>query len=346
MTPPPRVLRRWVVVPLAVVLSPVLAAVLLVVALAGVLSWPWDRRCRLLRIAGFALAYVWVDLYLVGGCTARWLRRPRRRTAAAHAAWTTAHAALLQRALQQLLTAAGRTVGFRVALEPGSAGPPRDPDPVLFLARHGGPGDSFTMVWLVLTVWDRVPRIVLTDRLQWDPGLDLVLTRLGACFLPTGQGSDTATRIAETAATLTAGQGLLLFPEGGNWTPARHRRAIARLRRSGANRAARQAAATPRVLPPRPSGTAAALEARPDLGVVVLAHTGLDQLTTPSSVWQAVPFRAPLRVRCWRQSTDILDRVPEEIPDWLNGVWAEVDGWIRTRPPPAATDNPEPELTN
>jgi predicted acylesterase/phospholipase RssA len=56
-------------------------------------------------------------------------------------------------------------------------------DPVLVLARHGGPGDSFALVHLLLTRYHRGVRIVLKDILQIDPLIDLLLNRLGCCFL-------------------------------------------------------------------------------------------------------------------------------------------------------------------
>ena len=77
-------------------------------------------------------------------------------------------------------------------------------DPVLVLARHGGPGDSFALVHLLLTRYHRSVRIVLKDILQTDPLIDVLLHRLGCCFLasPSGDGEDMRARVAAMAATL------------------------------------------------------------------------------------------------------------------------------------------------
>jgi 1-acyl-sn-glycerol-3-phosphate acyltransferase len=56
--------------------------------------------------------------------------------------------------------------------------------PVLVLARHGGPGDSFALVHLLLTRYHRSVRIVLKDILQLDPLIDVRLNRLGVLLSP------------------------------------------------------------------------------------------------------------------------------------------------------------------
>ena len=53
-----------------------------------------------------------------------------------------------------------------------------DGGPLLVLARHAGPGDSFALVELLLSRYGRRPRIVLKEDLLWDPGLDVLLSRL------------------------------------------------------------------------------------------------------------------------------------------------------------------------
>lgn len=335
MRPPPRVVRRAVVDPLFVPLAVLMAAAFLLVAALSAVVAPLTPRRRVLRLAVLALAYVSVDLALVLGGAALWLRHPRRRGLEGERRWIAAHVRLLRWALLRLLAVARATVGFRVEIDPATRPLDGDDDPVLVLARHAGPGDSFSLVWLILTCAGRTPRVVLKEVLLWDPGLDVMLTRLSGCFLPSrsGAGDDTADRVAESAAGLHRGQALLIFPEGGNWTPARHRRAVRALWRAGRRRAARQAVATPHVLPPRPAGTAAALGARPDLDVVVVAHAGLDRLTGVRQVWDAVPVTAtPMRVHWWRIRADDVPRREDGVADWLNDQWTDVARWTAPSP--------------
>ena len=326
MRPPPRAVRRALVNPLLIAVALVLVAAFAVVAVVGALIAPWDQR--LLRVSGFAIGYLLVDVWLVLAATALWLRRIATGDRDEQR-WERSHARLLLRALRALVAAARHTVGFSVELQ--AAVPHlRDDAPVIVLARHGGPGDSFALAWLILERLGRVPRVVLKDALLWDPGLDVLLTRLSGCFLPSGSETDDGeVHIAAAAAALGTGDALLLFPEGGNWTPSRQRKAVRRLWRSGRRRAARQAVATPELLPPRPAGTTAALAARPDADVLVIAHAGLDRLTSVGRVWRAVPFDdRRMRVFWWRVPAADVPRATAEVPDWLNHQWAEVARWV------------------
>ena len=333
MKPPPRLVRRLLVDPAFLLAAVVLGAVLLAVVGVAVLAAPLTPRRRVLRLARFALAYLRLDVWLVLAGFGLWLRHPVHRGAAARRRWTEAHCRLLRRALLRLLAVAGTTVGFHLAVEPDQP-PESAPDrPLFLLARHAGPGDSFALVWLVLDRLGRTPRVVLKDVLLWDPGLDVVLTRLAGCFLSSrsGAGDDNTDRVAALAAELGPGDALLIFPEGGNWTPGRHRRAVRRLLRTGHRRAARRAAARPEVLPPRPAGTAAVLGARPDAEVVVVAHAGLDRLTSPGQVWRALPLDdTPMRVHWWRVPREEIPQDADDVSGWLDAQWDRVARWATT----------------
>lgn len=333
MRPPPRWIRRAVVDPLYVPVAAVLAVLLVVVLLVSVLCLPFGRRHRALRLTWWALTYLALDVWLVLAGAVLWLRFPRRRRAEDGGAWIGANRRLLQTALVRLMDVSRRSVGFSVDIDPDVPSMRDVRRPVLLLARHAGPGDSFALVWLILDRWGRTPRVVLKDVLLWDPGLDVVLTRLSGCFLPSrsGAGDDNAERVAETASRLVAGDVLLLFPEGGNWTRNRQRRAVRRLWRTGRGRTARQAEARPDVLPPRPAGTAAVLAARRDIDVVVVAHTGLDRLTGVRDIWNAIPVDAePMRVHWWRVPPSSVPHGEDEdaVAEWLNRQWGRVQHWV------------------
>jgi 1-acyl-sn-glycerol-3-phosphate acyltransferase len=323
--------RRLVVDPLFLPLAALLAAVLAGVLAVATLLAPLTPRRRVLRMTRLVLAYLRLDVSLLLRSAALWLRSPVRMGREAERRWTAAHADLLHDALVRLLAVAGSTVGFRLEIDEQSPLPPRDGHPLAVLARHAGPGDSFALVWLILHRFERTPRVVLKDLLLWDPGLDVVLTRLSCCFLSSrsGAGDDNTAAVAEFAARLGPDDALLIFPEGGNWTRARQRRAVRRLWRSGRRRAARRAAAMPRVLPPRPAGTAAVLTARPDADVLVVAHAGLDGLTSPARVWSALPLDAtPMRVQWWQVAPADLPATEDDVADWLDEQWRRVARWV------------------
>jgi 1-acyl-sn-glycerol-3-phosphate acyltransferase len=346
---PPVAVRRWAIDPLWPLLAVVLAAVFLLAAAVGGLAWPVTRRARAGRLALLAAFYLILNSGLLIACAALWVAHPvaARRDGER---WRQAHTTLLRWILARLRRAAGPLLGFRVVLEePPDAGR-LDGGPLLILARHAGPGDSFTLVDLLLSRYHRTPRIVLKEALQWDPGLDVIGNRLGACFLPphAGSGEALTSRLADQARSLCPGDAMLIFPEGKNWTPRRYQRATARLRRIASRRAvvdrqaalgeeaARQAALdaeqNPHVLPPRPGGVLAALDARPDLGIVVIAHTGLDDLVSPGQVWDALPLYArPMTVRWWYVPPGTVPADPAQQYQWLRVQWALVDSWIGAR---------------
>jgi 1-acyl-sn-glycerol-3-phosphate acyltransferase len=328
---PPTALRRTVIDPIWLPLGTAVALLLLAAAVLAGLAAPLTRRRRLLRLALFGALYLLIDVSLVISCAALWLRQPltKRRN---QARWSRSHQKLLSRALSVLVGAARPLLGFSVEVQepPGQeliAG-----CPLLVLARHGGPGDSFALVHLLMSRFQRRPAIVLREELRWDPGLDVILGRLPCCFIRQGDGARMAGRLTELARGLGSDEAILLFPEGGNWTPVRHRRAIARLIRAGRRQAAADAESNPNVLPPRPSGVLACLAGRPDLGVAIVAHTGLEDLVSPAMVWRALPVTGqPMTVRWWYEPAGTVPDADDDRREWLRLQWAVVDSWIDAR---------------
>jgi 1-acyl-sn-glycerol-3-phosphate acyltransferase len=329
---PPRPIRR--------LLLPVDAAVLLGLAIAsalvgvvGLLVFPLTPRRRALRLAAFTLAYCTMELAAMTAAGVLWLRRVARRPFRPETQdeWIAANQNLLAWALELVLGAARRCFGFQVVVvDPSDPTTLTNTDPVLVLARHGGPGDSFALVHLLLTRYHRRVRIVLKDILQLDPALDLLLNRLECCFLPapSGDQTDVTASLGALARDLGAGDALLLFPEGGNWTPDRRRRAIRRLQREHKTDAARAATLMTNVLPPRPGGVLACLAAHPDLDVVMVAHAGLDRVVRISQAWNQLPLRAPMKVRAWRAAEVPKDEAQQLA--WLTLEWAVVDEWVES----------------
>jgi Acyltransferase len=345
MKPPPLLVRRLLLDPVWVPLAAALAVLFLAVAVASVIIAPIATRRRVTRLALFGALYLLVDAALVVSCWFFWLGRPLLRWRGER--WPDEHAALLRRALSLLIAAARPLLGFEVNAEELPAADDLAGRPALVLARHGGPGDSFAIVELLLSRLRRRPVIVLKEVLQWDPGLDIVLNRMPSCFLPArGAGRDLPGRVAAAARGLGERDAMLLFPEGGNWTPLRYRNALARLWARGRRAAAARAAANRHVLPPQPAGVLACLAARPDLEVVLAAHTGLEDLVSAADVWRAVPVTGrPMVMRWWHLPAADLPVDADTGTDWLDVQWAVVDSWIDARKTARqrdlASDSPE-----
>jgi 1-acyl-sn-glycerol-3-phosphate acyltransferase len=330
MRPPPTAVRRALIDPVWPAIAVVMALLFLLVAAVSALTAPLTRRRRLLRFALLGALYLTLDAALVVCCAALWLRYPvasRRHPVT----WSRRHEALLRRSLAVLLAAARLLLGFRVEVQEPPDQARTSGRPMLVLARHGGPGDSFALVEMLMSRYGRRPAIVLTERLRWDPGMDVLLGRLPSCFVRRGHREAITARLTELARLMEPGDAILMFPEGGNWTPGRHRRAIARLSGAGRQSAAADAASNPNVLPPRAAGVLACLAGRGDLNVAVVAHTGLDDLVSPMSIWRAVPVTEPMLVRWWYEPASALPRGAARRRDWLRLQWTIVDSWIDAR---------------
>jgi 1-acyl-sn-glycerol-3-phosphate acyltransferase len=236
------------------------------------------------------------------------------------------HYALIGWYLRVLYREAARALRLRVEIE----GPHPDEyldRPLVVCCRHAGPGDSFLLVHALVNWYAREPRIVLAEKLQWDPALDIVLHRLPNRFIR-GGGDHLERRISELATALDGDDAFVIFPEGGNFTERRRVAAIERLRRRGLEDMARRSEAMRNVLAPRPGGLSAALRAAPDADVVWVAHAGLDQLFTVADVWRSLPLDQTLRMRWWRVPAEEVPRDPDEQVDWLYQWWERIDHWI------------------
>jgi 1-acyl-sn-glycerol-3-phosphate acyltransferase len=236
--------------------------------------------------------------------------------------WLAAHHHLLATALGWVLRAARLCLGFEANVSDASSDQAlNEIAPVLVLARHGGPGDSFVLVHLLLARYRRRLNIVLKDALQFDPAIDILLNRLGCCFVHSASGAGDAQGavLGEMARKLGPNGTLLLFP-------LRRRRAIQHLHDTNEAEAASTASLMPNVLPPRPGGVLACLDASPELNVVIVAHAGIDRTVRIAQAWDQLPLRTPMMIRIW----PAIQAPPE--PDarrqWLTTEWAIVDEWI------------------
>jgi 1-acyl-sn-glycerol-3-phosphate acyltransferase len=225
-----------------------------------------------------------------------------------------------------------------VGTDPDTAEPGR---PEIVVSRHAGPGDSFILIHALVNWFDREPRIVLKATLQWDPAVDVLLNRLPNRFISPDRTGGLTHTVGELADGLDDNDAFVIFPEGGNFTPHRRTRAIARLKDRGLKDLAVRAENLHNVLPPKPGGLSAALDAAPDSGVVFVAHTGLDRMETIADVWRELPMDKRLVMRFWSVDPPDIPAGEEERVTWLYDWWARIDAWIeenRPAPNPLSTD--------
>lgn len=330
---PPKSIRRVVLCPLAVItgIAAVIASpfLLLAAALIDLVVRKHWRTVRLTALGILFLAYETMGLLALFGL---WLasglgyaiRRPRFRDA---------HYALMRWWLNGIAGSMERLLALNIDVDRQ----PPETGPILVFSRHAGPGDSVFLARGIAMDYNRCPRVVAKQDLQLAPFLDVVGHRLPNHFVNPNpdDGTSELAAIGRLATNMRENDAVIIFPEGGNFTRRRRRRAIGSLERRGHAKMADQAREMPNLIAPRPGGALAAIEAAPEADVVFVAHTGTEDLTTLAKIWSNVPMDRTLRAAYWRIKpadipTDRQDRI-----DWLFGWWAEIDQWIdANRPQP------------
>ena len=299
---------------------------------------------KAIRLCIMATGLVGLDLLITLGCWRLWILR--RLGHSDPDTWRTDHIRLLGDALDRYVRVAQRVVGFRVAATDLTE-PLYDDEPVLFLARHAGPGDSLLIAWLISHELHRAPRVVLKRFLMWDPAIDLIIHRLGGYFLPP-KGTPAAERTASLrafCASMGPRDGAMVFPEGQNWTPARHAAAIERDRVSEDPDAPMRVAwleRHPTVLTPRVGAAANFIDAVPGLRVICIWHAGVEDLHTLRSIWAAIPLKEPTHVRFTEHRP-----VPTgtALKEYLYKEWGALDDWSRQISHQPATAGERPLYT-
>jgi len=323
MVPPPFV-RRLMSTPLLFVLT-LLVVVLFPVGYA-VTSLIGRGRRRARRLLWFALAWGTRESAAVLECGRLWITRRTHDDR---------HYDVIRRYVAGLYEVAQRRLGLRVEIEgvETDGGGAQGDRPLIVLSRHAGPGDALLLVHHLLTDYRRRPRVVMKAQLQLDPCIDIAANRLPNVFVTPGGGAvEDIGRIAEGLGPRDA---LLIFPEGGNFSPERRRRAIRRLTRLRRTDEATRAAAMRNLMPPRPGGVLAALDSAPSADVVFVAHIGLDHMATVGDIWRRIPLTDPVHARWWRIPAEDVPEGRDARVDWLYAQWEHADAWISENRAPA-----------
>jgi 1-acyl-sn-glycerol-3-phosphate acyltransferase len=334
--------RRLVLTPLLLVVAVALIFGLpLLVILAAAASPLLPGRWRALRLLWFGLVWVALESVALFACLALWVASGfggRLRSEP----YQDRHYAIMRWFLATLFDVATHAFRLRIEVEEPELTPQearaRLTRPVIVLSRHAGPGDSFLLVHHLLSRYWRRPRIVMKAALQYDPGLDVVINRLPNAFVSARRGADNAIiqAIERLASDLGPTGALVIFPEGGNFTPRRRLRAIRLLEERRLDEEASRARAMAHLLPPRPGGALAAIGAAPTADVIFVAHTGLEDVITLGDVWRSLPMEQVLKARWWRVPAAEVPRGDREAQvRWLYEWWERIDAWIGENRPAA-----------
>ena len=279
---------------------------------------PW------MTVRGVAIAWIFLasEVLVIAISGAQWLvlggplGRTTRLTAAAYALqqwWVS----ILLRSVAALLDLRFRVEG-QAAVRPG---------PIVVLFRHASIIDNLLPYAFITSGGGVRLRWVLKKELLTDPALDIGGHRLPNYFVDREAGDPAAQRAAIRALATDLGpdEGVLIFPEGTRFSDTRRRRALDRIRETDPD-LYRRAQHWSRVMPPRPGGVLALLDAGTD--VVICAHGGLDGLTSPVDIWRAAPVGRTVAIRLWRIPAADIPEGREARVRWLADTWGEVDAAV------------------
>lgn len=207
------------------------------------------------------------------------------------------------------------------------------PGPLLVLIRHSSIVDTLIPGVFLANRHLLELRYVLKKELLVDPCLDVAGHWLPNHFVAR-DGSDSSKEIDAVRALKTGlgqNQGVLLYPEGTRFTPAKRARSLERLK--GDPVAFERASRLQRLLLPRPGGTLALLDAAPSCDVLFVGHTGLEGFSTFKDIWSGGLVGRTIHLRFWRERAATIPATDEARLEWLQQCWERMDSWLTKTEP-------------
>ena len=285
------------------------------------------RRARTTRTVAFLTLFFWSEIRAIGTATLLWIRFLGRMAQPQ-----------AQKALQRELSAYGHRIWtlsqrcFGVSLRITGTDALRGLGPFICFAHHTSILDSVVPVEILGHGGGLDLGYVVKKELSWMPALDLVGGWLPVHFVDrTGhQSSDEADHIGRLVANIKPGSAQVIFPEGTFYNARRLERAVDRLRQQDDSLVDR-AIELRHVLPPRPGGALALLDAAPECDVLFIAHVGFEPYVDLRSIFAHLPFHEPVEAHVWRVSRADIPEDPKDRYRWLFGQFELMDSWIDGR---------------
>ena len=312
----PAVVLLWVV---ALGLSPLLLPVALVVdavrAARGVPATAW-------RMLAYLITYLTAEVGALAACLFMWIGSGFGLMKPLLVAWTYR----LQLLWANLLWGAAKVI-FRLRMSVTGADL-ASPGPLVVLSRHASIVDNI-LPFQLFTRHKRIwLRYVLKRELLVDPSLDIAGNWLPNYFVDRG-GSD-SDRELESLRRLTrdlkTNEGVVIFPEGTRFTADKQKRSFEILRRRNP-RFFEMSRGLRHVLPPRPGGALAIIEAAA-ADVVMVAHHGLDGFANLANIWAGGMVGKHVQVLLSRHRYEDIPTGRTARTEWLFRLWQEMDDWL------------------
>jgi 1-acyl-sn-glycerol-3-phosphate acyltransferase len=317
--------RRLITIPLYCLLCALVIATLpLLLGLAAIVDLlrggPWAAaRC----VAFFAFYLV---CEVIGVCTSfvAWIATGCGTARARFLRWNFALECCWARTL---LRGAQRIFGMRVEVEePAGLGR----GPMILFIRHASVGDTVLPAVYISGRYGIVLRYVLKRELLWDPCLDIVGNRLRNCFVRrgSGEGAREIALVQNLMEDLGPTDGVLIYPEGTRFTPAKRQQILQRLTEKADTHFLERARALQHVLPPRLGGALALLERNAGADAVFCAHVGFEGASGFRDLLNGSLVNRLVRVCFWRVPYAEIPRAAAARADWLYDQWARIDTWL------------------
>lgn len=313
--------RRAVTFPLYLVLWAGLAALLPGLLALGLLVDGLSRRTVLARFFLFVFVYLSLEVLGMARGALLFVRHPLGGER-----FLAKNFALQSWWAGSLLGAASALYRFRLYVT-GQA--EATPGPYVLLCRHVSVGDTLLPSAYVSRALGIQLRYVLKRELLWDPCLDIVGQRLPNAFVRRGKGRGEAElqKLRGLCHDLGPTDGVLSFPEGTRFSPAKRQRLLRRLADKGDEAGLVRATALTHTLPPRLLGTLALLEtAKTD--VVFCAHTGFEGLTRIGDLIRPSMMGRAIRIHFWRVAAQAVPSDEDARTAWLMEQWQRVDQFV------------------
>lgn len=271
---------------------------------------------RLLVFAWFYFGFELIALLLVGGV---FLSRPagEARSKALYrlqAWWGT----LNLKAAQKLLRLQIEVEGARCVV----------PGPTILLIRHASILDTLLPCAYVQRPYGFRVRYVLKQELLFDPCIDIVGNALPNYFVDRTGNTDRELEGIRSLVAQLGTDGVLIFPEGTRFSQKKRSKALRML--SATRPELHDAAqAMTHVLPPKPSGVLALLDALPETDCVFFAHSGLETFAKIKDLMSGEVVGSTVRIHMWRVDAREIPPSDEERLVWLYREWAKVNALVR-----------------
>jgi len=271
---------------------------------------------RLFAFGWFYLGFELIALLLIASVFLAYRSRAARDDALyrLQAWWASTNLRVAQRALRLTIEVDGAECAV--------------PGPSILLIRHASILDTLLPCTYVQHPHGFHVRYVLKQELLFDPCIDIVGNALPNYFVDrTGDRAAELRGMRNLASSLDS-DGILIFPEGTRFSAKKRERALARLASEGSPMVA-DATELSHVLPPKPGGVLALLDALPNVDCVFFAHAGLETFAKIGSLLDGAVVGSSVRIKLWRVPACEIPSGDAERLRWLYEEWKKVNAFVR-----------------